>query len=129
MQNIQINLISATLVSLRFLWLNLYFFTAETHSFQSRHIGFESCRVGNINKYFSVKSSLKLRVSQSNFVFFARLAMDGFYVLKVFQHIYSFYLDLQSITLHSTHCFSLLANHFQLCVTLGAFLLQTLWLQ
>ena len=40
------------------------------------HIGFELGRVGNINKYRSVQSSLELRVSESNFEFFAPLAMD-----------------------------------------------------
>ena len=62
-----------------------------THSFHVRHIGFELNSVGNINKYLSVKSLLKLRVSESNFVFFA--SNLGFYVLKVFQQKYSFYLD------------------------------------
>jgi len=58
------------------------------------HIGFELGRVGNIIKYCSVQSSLKLRVSESNFVF-APATSHGFCVLKVFKKIYS-----------STHCFS-----------------------
>src|SRR6218665_1951681 len=37
------------------------------------HIGFELGRVGNINKYCSVQSSLELLVSESNVVFFAPL--------------------------------------------------------
>ena len=48
-------------------------FLHSQHTFvrlHSRHIGFELCRVGN------VQSSLKLRISESNLVFFARLAMD-----------------------------------------------------
>src|SRR6218665_1647030 len=100
--------------------LKFYSFTADTHSLHSRHIGFELSRVGN------VQSSLKLGVSESNFVFFVPLAMD-FRSYKYFNRFIAF-IENRSTLYKSLHYFAS-ANYLWSCLTLGVFLLQTLCLE